>query len=358
MSPQNVSGTAAACDSASARSALRTLFLSSSKWSDWDLHPLTADASFRRYFRLIDASGASVLLMDSPPDTEDLESYLKIDKYLLGLGLRAPQVHKADQDNGFAIIEDFGSHTYTQLLDNGEEIEPLYALAVDVLRKLHGGLQMQALDLPRYDDGYYADEAALFIDWYWLARTGAKASEPMRREFMEIWRQLLAKISRHNECLVLRDFHVDNLMLIDGESGLSSCGLLDFQDALIGSRAYDLVSLFEDARRDVDADMCTRLLDRYLQDFDQSERQDFVYDYHVLGAHRHIKVLGIFVRLCVRDDKAHYLNYLPRVQNLLEQSLRSAEMKPLADWLERNHPGPVSAPLQFDAVTLRKMLLK
>lgn len=337
------------------RADLRQQFLSTTQWEHWSIQPLTADASFRRYFRL--SQGAdSILLMDSPPDTEDMGSYLKVGGYLLETGLRAPRVLAVDEAHGFAVIEDFGTQTYTNLLDKGVAAEPLYRLATDVLSVLHRNLSVEQLDIPRYDDGYYEEEAALYVDWYWQARAGEKISADLRAEFLEIWSQLLAKISCKNECMVMRDYHVDNLMLLDGESGIDSCGLLDFQDALIGSRAYDLVSLFEDARRDVDAEMTKHLLGGYLQEFSASEREAFQYDYQVLGAHRHTKVVGIFVRLCVRDGKAHYLNYLPRVQRLLGASLLHPELKPLTDWLTKNHPGSVEAPLQFNPDTLHAKL--
>ena len=337
------------------RAVLRQAFLANTAWADWDVEALSADASFRRYFRLTQ-NGQSALLMDSPPDTEDIDSYVKIDRYLLSVGLRAPQIHELDEENGFAIIEDFGAQTYTQLLDAGEQAEPLYTLAVDALARLHQALDVNTIDIPRYDSGFYKDEADLFIDWYWPARTGGKISANLRREYQELWQDLLAKVSTEKECMVLRDYHVDNLMVIEGETGLDSCGLLDFQDALIGSRAYDLVSLFEDARRDVDQEMAGRLLEEFTKDFTPAENAAFHYDYAVLGAHRHIKVVGIFVRLCVRDSKAHYLNYLPRVQRLLAESLALPELKPLADWIERNHPGDVTDTLDFNADLLRNML--
>jgi aminoglycoside/choline kinase family phosphotransferase len=337
------------------RSRLRKNFLVATTWRSWNIQPLRADASFRRYFRLT-LNNQSVLLMDSPPKTEAIDSFVKIDEYLISIGLRAPQIYALDIDNGFAIIEDFGTQTYTELLDAGAEAEPLYRLAIDALGMLHKGLPVDQLEIPRYDEGYYDEEAALFIDWYWPARTGEKASANLRREFFAIWAKLLAELSREDECMVLRDYHVDNLMLIDGEEGLNSCGLLDFQDALIGSRAYDAVSLFEDARRHVDQRMAKRLLGEFQTGLSPAARAAFNYDYSVLGTHRHMKVVGIFVRLGVRDGKGHYLNHLPRVQRLLEASLSLSVMKPLADWVERNHPGKISEPLTFDTDLLHNML--
>lgn len=330
-----------------ARALARRRFLAGSQWEDWSTYALAADASFRRYFRLT-SDDRSVLLMDAPPETESIASFLAVDSYLQSVGLRAPEVFAQDVATGFAVIEDFGDSTYTTLLDAGAEPEPLYALAVEVLSRLHKAIDVAELELPRYDDGNYQTEISLFVDWYWVARTGAPMPARKRAEYEAIWRELLNGVSTEHECLVLRDYHVDNLMRIDG-AGTDGCGLLDFQDARVGSRAYDLVSLFEDARRDVDTAMAERLIDVYLAANGELDRKSFAYDYRVLGAHRHSKILGIFVRLCVRDGKEHYLSYLPRVQRLFEKSLRSDHLRPLADWLSANHPGAVTEPLQIPA---------
>ncbi len=342
------------------RKQLRKAFLDSSPYAAWSLEALDADASFRTYCRLSQGE-QRVLLMDSPPDKEDIVPYLAVDNYLLSIGLRAPRILHLDADNGFAIIEDFGLQTYTHLLNQKCDAKVLYTLAVDTLSHLHEHLSPSDVELPRYDDGFYEDEAALFIDWYWAARTGSVASPELRQEFLQIWADLLAKVSTDKECMVLRDYHVDNLILVDDAPGkntyeLSSCGLLDFQDALIGSRAYDLVSLLEDARREVDAQMSAELIEHFTRDLSTNEKTQFLYDYRVLGAHRHAKVIGIFVRLCVRDKKPHYLDYLPHVQSLFAKALTHPAMKPLADWLVLHHPGAVDEALSFDSDTVLSQL--
>lgn len=360
MSNRQLSGAAAACDLATTREQLRQQFIDANGYGSWRVEPLTADASFRRYFRLC-GEKQQVLLMDAPPATEDIASYLKIDACLRGVQLCAPEILAVDEDNGFAVIEDFGVNTYTRLLNDGVAAEPLYRLAVTVLKTLHADLPTGTLSVPHYSEGFYEDEAALFMDWYWPAKTGALPSSEMRKQFMSLWESLLAGVSRQRECLVLRDYHVDNLMLL-GDEGVEDylakerCGILDFQDALIGSPAYDLVSLFEDARRPVDQSMAKRLLEEYLSSFSDLDRNQFAYDYRVLGSHRHMKVIGIFVRLCVRDGKAHYLDYLPHVQRLLEHSLQHPALLPLKQWLDQHHPGSVAEPLDFDSQKLRNLL--
>ena len=332
------------------RDQQRSEFIDQSPWA------IQADASFRRYFRLT-SENDTVLLMDAPPATEDLAAFICIAEYLRAKGLRSPRILQKDLVHGFAIIEDFGHSTYTKLLDKGHAAEPLYTLAIDSLIALHQGYTAGEINLPHYHDGFYDDEAALFVDWYMPARLGRKLSDEARREFLDIFSSLVRGVDQQHECVVLRDYHVDNLMLVDGAEGINSCGQLDFQDALIGSRAYDIVSLLEDARRDVCPEMTTRLIARFLERQPEIDAAQFTQDYEVLGAHRHAKVIGIFVRLCVRDDKAHYLNYLPHVQKLFARSLTHASLAPLKEWMDKHHPNDVDSALVFDAAELKKLLL-
>ncbi|RMA77615.1 aminoglycoside phosphotransferase family protein [Umboniibacter marinipuniceus] len=338
------------------RDDLRQDFLDQSPWSTWNVEALKADASFRCYFRLT-SGNSSVLLMDAPPATEDLDAYIRIASYLSECGLRAPRVLAQDLNHGFAVIEDFGFNTYTVLLDKGVPAEPLYTLAVDSLIQLHKAYGKTNIDVPRYDAGFYDDEAALFVDWYMPARLGRKLSTSERDDFLARFASLINSVNTKDECLVLRDYHVDNLMLVDGAEGVNACGQLDFQDALIGSRSYDLVSLLEDARRDVCPEMTERLLEHYLAEMPSTDRASFLRDYRVLSAHRHAKVIGIFVRLCVRDNKAHYLSYLPHVQQLFERSLQSPHLAPIAQWITAHHPDAITKPLVFDAQALRELLV-
>ena len=138
--------------------------------------------------------------------------------------------------------------------------------------------------------------------------------------------------------LVLRDYHIDNLMLLDGRDGVAACGLLDFQDAVIGPVTYDLVSLLEDARRDVPEDLAAAMRERYLAGFPDLDRAAFDASYAVLGAQRNCKIVGIFTRLCLRDGKPLYLEHIPRVWRLIEQDLRHPALAPVASWLDRHIP--------------------
>lgn len=314
-----------------ARAQMREAFVADHGHAEVQLQALPADASARRYFRL---AGADLLLMDSPPQSEPLRPYLQVAELLRELGLSAPRVLAADEAAGLALIEDFGHSTYTRLLAAGHAEAPLYELAVDCLAQLHAAPAELGAVLPAYDDKRLADEFALFIDWYAPLLLGAAPSSSLRAAYMGLFDGLCDDAAQRREALVLRDFHVDNLMLLDGRSGVAACGLLDFQDALHGACAYDLMSLLEDARRDVPRELQAQLLQRYLAQRPELDQAAFMADYAVLAAQRHAKVLGIFVRLGQRDGKLGYLAHLPRVLRLFREALERPALHPLRDFLD------------------------
>jgi aminoglycoside/choline kinase family phosphotransferase len=320
----------------------RESFLGGLGWKHLPLQPMQADASFRRYYRLQGAS-RPLLLMEDPPDRPPVppfvmvEPFTRIAEHLRNLGLQAPEVHFSDIPNGLLLIDDFGDDTYTRLFDRGLEPKPLYELAVDALVHLHRHPERGGIELPKYDDKHLTDEAMLLLDWYYPALSGKKPSEEMKQSFAAVWKELFRQFPQDQQTLVLRDYHVDNLMLIPGMTGLQSCGLLDFQDAVIGPFSYDLMSLLEDARRDVPQELQQHLYNRYMQGMGAKlDRAGFDYSYRVLAAQRHAKVLGIFVRLSVRDGKDRYLKFVPHVHKLFLNALDTPTLTPLRDWFKKN----------------------
>ncbi|MBU6475521.1 MAG: phosphotransferase [Alphaproteobacteria bacterium] len=336
------------------RKARREAFIASLGWKNVVLDPMKSDASFRRYYRVEGAPlKKPVLLMEDPPDRPPVppfvmvEPFVKIVAHLRALGLNAPEVHFKDIPNGLLILDDFGDDTYTRLLDRGFAAKPLYELAVDALAHLHKDPRRNDIDLPRYDAGHLIDEAMLLLDWYYPRLTGRKPTTEMRESFANVWWGLFKKFPEDQRTLVLRDYHVDNLMLVPDTKGLQSCGLLDFQDALNGQMSYDLMSLLEDARRDVPAGLQKHLYDRYMAAMMGAGfgRDGFDYSFRVLAAQRHAKVLGIFVRLCERDGKARYLRFIPHVHRLFVLSLGNPILKPLDQWF-RDHHIDIRSPLK------------
>jgi len=314
-------------------------FLAGAGWGDAQTRPLAADASFRRYHR-VRRNGCSAMLMDAPPAREDVRPFVRVARHLHGLGLSAPAILAADEAQGLLLLEDFGDDTFTRLLAAGCDEEDLYRLAVDVLIHLHRLPAAEALPagLPAYDLPRLQDEALLLPDWYMPAVLDRPTDAGLRDSYAAAWEQALRPVLAQPATLVLRDFHVDNLMRLPSRDGLAACGLLDFQDAVAGPAAYDLMSLLEDARRDVSAEVRRAMLQRYRESTGGADDDGFLAAFAVLAAQRHAKVIGIFTRLCRRDGKAIYLGHIPRVWRLLERALEHPALAPVADWFERHLP--------------------
>jgi len=302
---------------------------------------LAGDASFRRYERLT-LNGAAVVLMDAPPP-EDVRPFLAVAGVLRKLGLSAPALLASDVEAGLLLLEDLGDLTYTRVID-GSRTAPgapdeagLYALAIDVLIDLHRKplSAFAAAARPPYDTDRLLAEAALLTDWYLPALRGAPTPESERAAYLDLWRAVLPAARGVPDTLVLRDYHVDNLMWLPGRAGLAACGLLDFQDAVIGPATYDLVSLLEDARRDIAPELVAAMRDRYLAAFPGLDRAAFATSAAVLAAQRNCKIIGIFTRLWRRDGKPQYLRHIPRVFGLLERDLAHPALGPIREWVDR-----------------------
>lgn len=318
------------------RVSARREFISRQGLGNVRLVPLAPDASFRCYFRIAD-NDRTYMLMDAPPPNEDVRPFMTVDKHLRSLGLIAPKIIDSDVDNGFLLLEDFGDNTFTRLLDNNENADRLYTLAVDTLIVLHSQGNASLIDRPNYDTKALLTEALLLPDWHYPLVFGKTIDTTERDAYMEIWRNIIDTMPPPEMTLVLRDFHVDNLMLIDHD-GKQECALLDFQDAMIGPIAYDLASLLEDARRDMEPEFRQRYINYYLKGMPKLEKDNFTNWYSLLAAQRHAKVIGIFSRLYLRDGKRRYLKHLPRVFRLLESHFDHPALAKLTNWMNRVFP--------------------
>jgi aminoglycoside/choline kinase family phosphotransferase len=315
-----------------ARRQAMTAFLDDCGWGGVAPAPLAGDASFRRYYR-VGGIGRSAVLMDAPPPQEDVGPYVAVAALLRNLGLSAPEVLAEDREQGFLLLEDFGDDTYTRLLEGGADEPGLYALAVDTLVAMQRAAALRRIPgVPSYDTERLLAEAVLLVDWYWPLAGG------LRDEYLALWRELLPEAGVFPPTLVLRDYHVDNLMLLPDRPGVRGCGLLDFQDAVTGPPSYDLVSLLEDARRNVSAPLRGAMTERYLAAFPVLDRSTFLRSAAILAAQRNCKILGIFTRLWKRDGKPQYLAHIPRVWRLLEEDLRHPALARIGCWLERHLP--------------------
>ena len=321
------------------RAALIEIFLQEAGWAGAKRNLLAGDASFRRYER-VERDGEIAVLMDAPPPQEDVRPFINITTHLRELGYSAPAILAEDTEAGFLLLEDLGDSTFTQALAAGADETALYQSAVDVLVDLHRRPVVSAVPngVENYDEEKLLSEAALLTEWYLPGILGDEISDLTKNDYQAVWRKLLPEIAASGETLVLRDFHADNLMWLPERDGVARCGLLDYQDAVAGSPAYDLMSLLEDARRDLKPGLTAHLLDNYFAALPETGVDAFKKAYVILAAQRHCKVIGIFSRLANRDGKYDYLAHIPRVWKMLEHACHAPEMATLKDWLDAHIP--------------------
>lgn len=305
-------------------------FLARHGWGGARIAPLAGDASFRRYFRVHAADGATAVLMDAPPEKEDSRPFLAIGRQLHDMGFSAPQALATELDIGLVLLEDFGDDRVGPVLvrEPGRE-RAVYETAVDILAALH---QLPAGPVPPYAEPELLREARLFPDWYLPAMNITEASG-----YDAAWAPLWAAVRAEPPVLVLRDYHADNLMIID-RPGLRGLGLLDYQDALAGHPAYDLASLLQDIRRTVSPALEAAMIDRYLAARPGVDGAAFRTAYAILAAQRNIKILGVFTRLYVRDGKAGYPAFHPRLWELVTRNLADPALAPVAEWFAAHVP--------------------
>jgi aminoglycoside/choline kinase family phosphotransferase len=317
--------------SAPPRDALVRSFIAAAGWGDAARSKLAGDASFRKYERLQRAGGSAVL-MDAPPPQEDVRPFLRIARELAGGGYSAPRVLAEDAEHGFLLLEDLGDDLYARLIAGGADERPLYEAAVDFLLDLHR--RPAPAGLAPYDEERLIEEVALFTDWYLPALTGRDTPEQVRRSFRFLWAILAPEVAAEGaRVLVLRDFHAENLIWLPGRSGAARLGLLDFQDAVAGHPAYDLVSLLEDARRDVPPALAEAMLQRYIAG-SGLDTAAFRRAHAILGAQRNLRIIGVFTRLWKRDGKPHYQAFMPRMWRLVERDLAHPALADLRSWLD------------------------
>ncbi|WP_406648726.1 phosphotransferase [Aliisedimentitalea scapharcae] len=301
------------------------------------LERFEADASPRRYFRVV---GEGVLLMEERRDPTGFAAYLRLSHHLNLLGLSAPKVFGADPVHGLALVEDFGDGTYTACLARGDDETELYELAIDTLLHLHHAPRGKMVAQSQFDMPMLLDELGIFARWFAPAVVPHLQVDQFTDRFLSLWHQALITVATRWDTLVMRDFHVDNLMRLDGRTGIARCGVLDFQDGVLGPCEYDLVSLLQDARRDLSDGLEEAMLARYLAHAPHhlGGPDDIRHRYALLGAQRHARILGVFVRLCLRDGKPRYLRFLPRVLAQFRTALSNAGLGEIEAFLDTELP--------------------
>lgn len=348
------------------RKTERAQFLSAAGWPDAEAAPLAGDASTRSYERLTRA-GRTAVLMNAPPAAEsaacppdadaatrrrlgynamarlagpNLHAFTVIAGALRAAGFSAPDVYAADASAGFALIEDFGDALFARAIPAGADETALYAAAVDVLVALHAARvpppKTAGYAMLDYDPVALGAEIGLLTEWYWPHRNGAAPSPDLIAEHEALWAEALGLFAAP-ETMVLRDYHAENLLWLPDRAGVRRVGLLDFQDGLYGSSAYDLVSLLEDARRDVAPALREAMIARYVAGAGR-DAEPFCTQFALLAAQRNAKILGIFARLVRRDGKPKYDALLPRVEGLFRADLRRPPLAKIAAFYARRLP--------------------
>ena len=318
------------------RAALIEKFIGTTDWADAARTTLAGDASARRYDRLaLGGDGGTSVLMDADPARgEDVRPFISVAKFLTGTGLSAPRILAADEPLGALIIEDFGDDLFARHLERTpDDAAALYDAAIDALVALHNApapvLNSYAPVMPAL--------SGLAYEWYLNGVSGTQAPDHKAQTEAEMAR-LVAQIGGP-EVVILRDYHAENLIWLPDRKGPARVGLLDFQDAMLGPAAYDVISLTTDARRDVSPEIARAMLARYIAASNQPE-DAFLTSAAICAAQRNLRILGVFARLGLRDGKAHYIDLIPRVWGHLVQSLEHPALRALADRIFADLPAP------------------
>ncbi|MBG1233929.1 tRNA (adenosine(37)-N6)-threonylcarbamoyltransferase complex ATPase subunit type 1 TsaE [Aestuariivirga litoralis] len=335
------------------RNAALERFLTSSGIDPQTRHFFEGDASARRYEK-VKQGDETRLLMDMPPrvdgpnvkdgkpyaviahSAEGLHNVIAVNEQLSAMGYGAPKIFAHDLTHGFALVEDLGSRVYRDMMRSGENMDEPMNAAIAVLADIAQRPWPQTL--PPYDIEAQLIEVDLLPVWFHKHVHKSEPPQALRDSFETIWRKLLPETQIANPVWVLRDYHSPNLIWLPERQGLSRVGLIDTQDALLGHPAYDLASLLQDARTDIDFDWADKLYAHYLSLRPGLDQDEFARGYAILGAQRASKILGIFARLNFRDGKPHYLQHMPRVSRYLARNLQHPVLHELKAWYETHMP--------------------
>jgi len=295
---------------------LQEKFIKNFIQQDYIIEDIPNDCSHRSYAR-IKVDGDSYIFMDSPPDLEPPLAFVKIGEYLRSINLHAPRIYQQDLEKGWLIIEDLGNSSLTKYLQiHPEKEKELYFLTIDILLYLQS--QTSHPELALYSEEKLMEELEIFRHWYIEKHLQLSCPEG---EWRKLWEAAFDQLENKYQTIVLRDYHADNLHICQ-EEGLAQIGIIDFQDALLGHASYDLMSLIEDARREVRPELGEELINYYLSQRKDINQDSFRRDYNILALQRNLKIIGIFMRKSMRDNNHKYLQYIDRVWGYVYNNLQ------------------------------------
>ena len=309
-------------------------FLRHHGWDDARTEKITSDASNREYTRLSKKQNTSILMDSDPTTNESIENFIYFTNQLRKQKFSAPKIYGQDICNGLLLLEDLGSDSFANILKSKPHLENhIYQEAINQL------IEIRKNKIPRltrkYDLKILLQEAVLFSEWYLSPLRASYESSHL----LKILRVTLQETLKQDTTLVLRDYHAENLMWLPDRSDNRRVGLLDYQDALAGNPAYDIASLLKDARREVPKKLQEELIKYFLKKTNL-DHAVFSRDYSILSAQRNLKIIGIFSRLSIRDNKSGYLDLIPRVWKNLQDDLKHPSLNELSEFIKSNSPQP------------------
>lgn len=323
----------------SSRTKLTSIFLSQSSWKNAKRTSIQGDASRRQYERLTCSMKGTSILMDAPPEHgEDVKPFVKVCKYFQKIGLSVPKIYESDISNGFLILEDFGENLFSKMLINkpNNELE-FYINATDNLIRLYHSTPLKGLDV--YNCSDMVNKSLLALDWYLEYGLTEPPNVTLKTEFYKLLNASLINIMSTPHIMVHRDFHAENLIWLNHRKGYQRVGILDFQDTMLGHPAYDLASLLNDIRREVNPEIKRKCLEHYLLNT-KLNVEDFEHGFSVCSAQRNLRILGVFTRLSVRDNKKGYLTFIPRIWRKLIEDLQHPALGDLNSLIRDFFPEP------------------
>ena len=313
-------------------------FLAQTGWDRARQMPLQADFSTRRFARLEkDDHSRHAILMDADPG-QKTEQFVIIASLLRKLDISAPEIYAADAPRGLVLMEDFGDRNFGRMIDAGENAEPFYRRAADVLVRLHKSFDpasAQGPELPVFDARLFTAQAELFLEAYFVLARERAATTEETESFRAAWMQALKPVDDMPRALMLRDFMPDNLMDLSGRKEWRAAGILDFQDGGLGPVSYDLASLCETARRDIGMNRLDDMIDYYhAQAAPKLSRPELRSSCRILSAQRHVRILGIVARRALSTGQRDKLAYAPRIWKYLDELLKDETLKPVRMWMD------------------------
>lgn len=296
---------------------------------NFQLEKINSDASFRNYYRILNKD---LLIMHAPQNKgESLNNFINVNKILKSIDLSVSTIYDVDYQNDLMLIEDFGDDIFSKIF-NSENEENLYKEAIKLLSFIINHKKLKISHLEKYSLDILINESNLFIEWYLQKDLSLKISDLQKEEFSIIIEEIYNSLNMKQDDLVLRDFHVDNLIYLKNRSSFNKIGLIDYQDALVGSHSYDLTSLIEDVRRPISSNLKVILVELFSHltsiDINQLEKEISFY-----SVQRNLKIIGIFSRLKHRDNKNHYFSLIDNAWGFINPNLEKPKFKKLKNWM-------------------------